>query len=333
MSCSFFGYRNSIGLKKYLGTNLVKTIFICKKGFSSCYLEKNTVDKYNKYLLAKVLADNKILNRWCNDLIISTDKIRAIMSATRSTIPTVDQFVKFKELLICQYAGPHSAIKKVADVLPKPLLKKYLSVLTEARLYSEKVYDEVEDYILSLTKKIAKRTGYKQTLVQCLVKDELEKYLEFKKLPDKKLLTKRYAKTALCWRGAKEIVVVGEEVEQIENALNRIGSKKVVVGTCAYGGIVRGIVRVVVDPRKAKNFYKGDVLITGMTRPDFVPLMKIASAVVTDAGGVLCHAAIVARELRKPCVIGTKIATKVFKDGDMVEVDAENGVVRKVDKK
>ena len=60
--------------------------------------------------------------------------------------------------------------------------------------------------------------------------------------------------------------------------------------------------------------------------------MKKAAAFVTDEGGTLCHAAIVARELNKPCVIGTKIATEIFKNGDMVEVDAERGIVRKVDK-
>ncbi len=56
--------------------------------------------------------------------------------------------------------------------------------------------------------------------------------------------------------------------------------------------------------------------------------MKRAAAFVTDEGGITCHAAIVAREMKKPCVIGTKIATQIFKDGDMVEVDAQRGVVR-----
>ncbi len=61
-----------------------------------------------------------------------------------------------------------------------------------------------------------------------------------------------------------------------------------------------------------------------------VPAMKLAAAIVTDAGGVSCHAAIVSRELNIPCVIGTKHATKWLKDGDLVEVDAANGVVRKI---
>ena len=69
-----------------------------------------------------------------------------------------------------------------------------------------------------------------------------------------------------------------------------------------------------------------------MTRPDYLALMKKAAAFVTDSGGILCHAAIVAREMKKPCVIGTQVATKVFQDGDIVEVDAEKGVVTKINK-
>jgi len=67
-----------------------------------------------------------------------------------------------------------------------------------------------------------------------------------------------------------------------------------------------------------------------MTTPDFVPAMKLAAAFVTDEGGIGCHAAILARELKVPCVIGTRFATQVFKDGDMVEVDAEKGIVKKI---
>ena len=76
------------------------------------------------------------------------------------------------------------------------------------------------------------------------------------------------------------------------------------------------------------RFQDGAILVTTMTTPEFVPIMKKALAVVTNEGGVLCHAAIVARELKKPCIIGTKIATQILRDGDLVEVDAEKGVVK-----
>ena len=64
-----------------------------------------------------------------------------------------------------------------------------------------------------------------------------------------------------------------------------------------------------------------------MTRPEYLPAMKKAAGFITDEGGITCHAAIVAREMRKPCVIGTKNATKVIKDGDLVEVKASHGQI------
>ena len=70
-----------------------------------------------------------------------------------------------------------------------------------------------------------------------------------------------------------------------------------------------------------------------MTNPTYVPAMQKAAAVITDEGGLLCHAAIVSRELKVPCIIGTKVATKVLKDGDRVEVDAKKGVVKILEKK
>ncbi len=98
-------------------------------------------------------------------------------------------------------------------------------------------------------------------------------------------------------------------------------------GQAACRGLVRGVVRVVSDPRDDRGFQQGDILVTSMTRPEFVPIMKRAGAVVTNEGGITCHAAIVSRELGIPCIIGTKIATQVLKDGDIVEVDADRGVV------
>ncbi len=105
-----------------------------------------------------------------------------------------------------------------------------------------------------------------------------------------------------------------------------------ITGAVAQKGRVKGIVRIVYTEDELGKINEGDILVTNMTRPEFVPAMKKAGAVVTDEGGVVCHAAIVARELKKPCIIGTKIATKVLHDGDYVEVDADKGVVRILEK-
>ncbi|MDO8482765.1 MAG: PEP-utilizing enzyme, partial [bacterium] len=93
-------------------------------------------------------------------------------------------------------------------------------------------------------------------------------------------------------------------------------------GQIAFKGEANGRVKIVNTVQEIAKMHKGNILVSHMTNPDIVPAMKMAAAIVTDLGGITCHAAIVARELRKPCIIGTKIATKVLKDGDLVEVDA-----------
>lgn len=111
-------------------------------------------------------------------------------------------------------------------------------------------------------------------------------------------------------------LVVHQDISQIKG---NTGSK----------GFIKGRVKIVIDPyNDAHKMEEGDVLVTGMTRPEFVPLMKMATAIVTDEGGITCHAAIVSREMKKPCIIGTKNATKILQDGDLIEVDADNGVVK-----
>ncbi|MDP2717400.1 MAG: PEP-utilizing enzyme [Candidatus Micrarchaeota archaeon] len=101
-------------------------------------------------------------------------------------------------------------------------------------------------------------------------------------------------------------------------------------GQCAHaGGTVRAVCRVVFTAHDLNRLKPGEILVSPATSPSMVPGMKIASAIVTDQGGVTCHAAILSRELKKPCVIGTKIATQAFKDGDVLEVNALAGTVRK----
>ena len=96
----------------------------------------------------------------------------------------------------------------------------------------------------------------------------------------------------------------------------------------ASRGFARGHAKILKSAANLDKVKRGDILVAPMTIPDMVPAMEKAAAFVTDEGGILCHAAIVSREMKKPCIIGTKIATKALKDGDLVEVDADNGVVR-----
>ncbi len=119
-------------------------------------------------------------------------------------------------------------------------------------------------------------------------------------------------------------VEVAEIIGKIEHTVSTD-----VVGRSAYPGIVRGRARLVfTNNPEGVLFDEGDVLVATSTNPNILPLMQKAVAFVTDEGGITCHAAIISRELRKPCVVGTKVATQLIKDGDLIEVDAGKGVVK-----
>jgi pyruvate,water dikinase len=101
----------------------------------------------------------------------------------------------------------------------------------------------------------------------------------------------------------------------------------ITTGLSASPGMVAGKARVIMDVTEINKFEKGQILVTEMTAPDWVPAMKKALAIVTNSGGTTCHAAIVSRELGIPCIVATKDATTVIENGQDITVDADNGVV------
>ena len=131
-------------------------------------------------------------------------------------------------------------------------------------------------------------------------------------------------------KGDQYDIVSGPEAEQLKKKLFDAKQQELVNdfrGLPASRGRVRGKVKILHSVNEINKIEQGDILVAVMTRPDYVPAIKKAAAIITDEGGVTCHAAIISRELGIPCVIGTKIATKILKDGDEVEVNANHGVV------
>ncbi|MBR9707248.1 MAG: hypothetical protein GOV15_02325 [Candidatus Diapherotrites archaeon] len=103
--------------------------------------------------------------------------------------------------------------------------------------------------------------------------------------------------------------------------------EKILEGIAASGGIAEGKARVVLDPENAGDFEFGNILVTPKTTPEYTSILLKAAAIITDTGGMLCHASIIARELGVPCVVGTKNATTTVKDKDQIKVDGDKGVI------
>jgi len=184
--------------------------------------------------------------------------------------------------------------------------------------------------IYFLLKEIAKRTKNKIEDLEWLWADEALEILNGKKL-DKELIKKRKECYFIFVNNKKIKEILGEKgitirKKELEVKLDNSG---IIKGQIAQKGKVKGMAKVCNGAEDAlRKIKKGDILVCGMTMPDYVPAMKKSIAVITDEGGVTCHAAIISRELKIPCIIGTKIATQVLKDGDKVEVDAEKGIVK-----
>lgn len=107
-----------------------------------------------------------------------------------------------------------------------------------------------------------------------------------------------------------------------------VGEGKIILrGETAASGVYSGMVQVVNDPSDLNKINHGDILVAKMTTPDWVPAMQKAGAIITDEGGMTCHAAIVSREMGTPCIVGTEHATEVLKDGQIVTVYASKGIV------
>ncbi len=212
-------------------------------------------------------------------------------------------------------------------------LAKELDRLIFWRLHYAEITDKVIFSFWSLFKNFSRASGLPWNYYIWMTPKEFEEMiLKNKKVPGN-ILKEREESYAWILKDNKEYFFTGQKVKEVLGQLGyfkKVAAQAAIKGVPGCPGAARGRVRIVTSPKETLKFKVGEILVVPETTPDFVPLMKKAAAIVTDQGGITSHAAIVSRELNKPCVIGTKIATKVLKDGDLVEVDASKGIVRVV---
>ena len=188
-------------------------------------------------------------------------------------------------------------------------------------------------------RKILEAIGEKNNIpigsLKALFTEEIEKILNDPKKYLKES-SRRIADDFLVeYKNGKHSIVSGEKKKRILRSIRKIPKTSKITGVVASKGprsIYTGTAKIILSVGSKNEVEKGDFLVANMTTPNYIVQMRKAKGFITDEGGVTCHAAIVAREMNKPCIIGTKIATKVLKDGDLVEVDANKGVVKIIKK-
>ena len=158
---------------------------------------------------------------------------------------------------------------------------------------------------------------------------------ELKKIEHKDLLNciiQRKSGLVHITHNAKTEVLIGDEAEILRKKIFAQSQQgdflKGKIGSRGKNSIVTGTVKVLMQSNEMGKVNTGDIIVATMTTPEYVPAMRKAVAILTDEGGVTCHASIVSRELGIPAIIAIGNATKVLKDGDFVEVDVEKGIVR-----
>ncbi len=215
-------------------------------------------------------------------------------------------------------------------------LKAYVELLQGymyLRTYRKNIISKAHFLHMPLLTEISRRMeiGNDITLISY---EEMIAYLKNGEVVSKKVIDERKDAWAVLSIDGQISIISGKK--SVEGVASKYGiedvkqqaSQKQVKGQAACLGKATGRARIIKNIREFGKIKRGDVLITPMTTPDYVPVMKKVAAIVTDEGGVTCHAAIVSREFNIPCIVGTSNATKVFCDGDLVEVDANTGIAK-----
>lgn len=184
---------------------------------------------------------------------------------------------------------------------------------------------------------ISKRLGISLRSCHMLLHNEIDDLLNGRSNVDKVEIERREQHAVVFYENENMQILSGTKADDFMK--DKLVKKEDVVvgadtfkGTCACSGDAKGVVKIINKTEEMGKMNRGDIMIAHTTFPALVPAMKKASAIVTEDGGITCHAAIVARELKIPCVTGIKTITKVVKDGDEIQVDANSGVVRILNK-
>lgn len=262
---------------------------------------------------------------------------------------TIEDYIKQLQVILSNNESCGDIIKKQLQVLKLSAIKKRdLMKKMKMPIKWRKIFNAFGDFMVtkiyrryaqifavyqmdSVLKEIARRFELTLEQVRFLLPSEVKKLL-FENVCDNAELTLRTQECVYYIDKDEEKIVTGRFAQDLLKQIEQRADADITEfrGQVGYPGYGKGKVKIIIRAEDMKKMEKGDVLVSIATDPDVVPAMKKACAIVTDQGGVTSHAAIVAREFGIPCVIGTKIATRVLKDGDVVEVDANNGIVRRI---
>lgn len=280
----------------------------------------------NNYKEVKIL-DRKYFKEELNKIIVRAEEV-AIEEKIKEAKGYRQQVKKDKEEIIRKYNLP-SSVKKLTSFLDECIW--WQDIRKEYTL-------KIIDCLNLILKEVSRRKYFTLDDLKLLTLFEVKNLLAASPEKNKifsKIIAERKNGTVFYFTNKKSLEVKNTKVKKEFFAfyIERTPQKQVSVieGILASSGptkYFKGPVKIIKSVDELSKLQKGDVLVTVMTSPDYIAGMRKSGAIITDEGGLTCHAAIVARELNKPCIVGTKIATKVLKDGQIVELHTARGVIK-----
>lgn len=329
--------------KEFFGIPFPSTVFLSSNGVFEFYVDLADFDnKFPKKLSvwSSIQKNRKKLTSVSQYMREGLDYFRQIkLDAT--PLELIDYLMKTNNLLARGYRGvlvthhfprwhyqfKNEDQKLFGDSLIKEIMKWRQQ---EGNIFM----DEGANTVYALLNEIAKRKKWDPGLLKYITLKELSNAVRgWKPLPIRRLKQRQNSRFVFL---DAQIIYESDfkqkfKINQFQLKGDAVLDKTIYIrGSVANLGYAKGLVRVIFNRQQLPLVKEGEVLVAPMTAPWYLPAMKKSSAIVTDEGGVASHAAIISREIDKPCIVGTKIATKVLKDGDRVEVDANKGIVRRI---
>lgn len=320
LSCSIFGESHVIAKEKF-GVDFSATLWIVRGKLVNLYRSEREYFEFSRRI-GELCKNRQYANQLAKKLIKMTDWLDDFLEQNKK----LENLIKNNKIFFDNYRdffAYHQAVYWGGDYLSQlPLNKKgkrrislIVKNLGSVYKYNELIVPKIEKYFRKL--------GINNLL-----------YGEVNKDVYKNIKTKSRGR-GLLFINDKRIIYSSDRARQIEKLIMGRFKKdfkklKGFKGLAVSGGVFTGRVKRILNLNKLNECQQNDVLVTIMTRPQFNKFIKRVAAIITDEGGILCHASILAREFNIPCIVGTKIATKVLKDGDLIEVDANKGIVRKL---
>ncbi len=293
------------------------------------YSDKDAFDNYKKALIKHC----QTLEEFFNSEIKGKKKL---------SVKTVQTFFEYTTKLCKDYTFMNFEFtdKAYSEREKNPVIEKNLAKVSKfkdfVRSFMNHILFEPDGYVNEVFTILGEQFKLDPEVLNLLTQKEITDLFDNKK-PNIEQVTQR--QQAFVINYDRSYLTQGQDAKGvIDTFRNTIESNKPVTGRTASLGKARGRVKIInVDYSDMKalgneiaKMNQGDILIAETTAPELIMACRKAAAIITDVGGMLSHAAIVSREFGIPCVVGTEIATQVFKDGDLVEVDAEAGTVIRI---